>query len=87
MSLSAQKFDCHSVESDSCRIRIVTLSQPKPWVKMPIEYIVVKEGDYFVYYSEYCGSYCDAESLLVKFEGTTYKDARVVVCRKRKQKK
>jgi len=83
---SAQSFDCNKVNSDSCRIRIVTLSRPEPWVKIPMNYIVEKEGDYFVFYSEYYSDYCEMQSLMKLFNGTPYKDIKVVVCRKKNKK-
>lgn len=82
----AQSVNCHDVDSDSCRIRIVTLSQPEPWVKIPMSYIVVEEGNYFVYYSKNYGSYCEMLTYMDVFENTPYKDIKVVVCRKKNKK-
>jgi hypothetical protein len=85
----SQKITCDQINSDSVRIRIVTLSQPFPWEKIPVPFIVVQENNYFVFYSKQYGNYCEMEKYMDTHftEFTPYTDARLVVCGKRTKKK
>jgi hypothetical protein len=85
VTVSAQfsVHNCEQVTDTTCRIRIVTLSNPQPWQPIPIPFTVEQDGCRFVYYSADLGSYCDMLQLIEdKLKGTPYAEARVVFNRK-----
>lgn len=74
------KTACDVKTVGKCRIRIVTLLEPKPWQSIPIDFIVEPENGKFVFYSKQEGNWCEMTELLnSKLKNSVYTDARIVV--------